>query len=501
MTGDENNLHFQPTVEFPRDSTTEQNQEKAAAVKRDSTRKPPMAFVEGSQASVGTESNELLRIRIRSASLALFALYLTFFVLSLFRIGRFNGLETTLELTFFWAHFAITAITGIVGFRLCTDCHIIRGMLRVTEMLIFGGSAVFFAILSYSAVIDSVSRGYVIPISGPWILLIFTYALFIPNTWQRASAVILPMAFIPVCILVSIRITSSEFKDIVRMEPEVRGIIFTSALVMFFGAMIAIWGVAMLGTLRRKVMEAKRLGQYKLKKLLGRGGMGEVHLAEHVLLKRPCALKLIRPEMAGDPNTLSRFEREVKSTAKLTHWNTVEIYDYGRAEDGTFYYVMEYLPGMNLDQLIEMHGPMSPGRVVFLLQQVCEALAEAHDKGLIHRDIKPGNIFAAQRGGRYDVAKLLDFGLVRTLLTEQDASLTAEGVITGSPLFLSPEQASGDEPVEQSDIYSLGAVAYFLLTGRAPFAYGNVMKVILAHASETPIDPSSLSPEISAELS
>jgi len=333
MSGDDPNLHIQATVELPRDSTSQQNDEPARAKreeqKRDSTRKPAMAFVEGSQASLRSEANELLRVRIRAASLALFALYLTFFVLSLFRIGRFDGLETTLEWTFFWAHFGITVITGLVGFRLCADCHIIRGMLRFTEMMIFGGSALFFAILSYSAVIDSVANGYIIPISGPWILLIFTYALFVPNTWQRASAVIIPMALIPVCILVSIRMTSMEFRDVIRMEPEVRGIIVTSALVMIFGAMIAIWGVSMLGTLRRKVMEAKRLGQYKLKKLLGRGGMGEVHLAEHVLLKRPCALKLIRPEMAGDPNTLSRFEREVKSTAQLTHWNTVEIYDYG----------------------------------------------------------------------------------------------------------------------------------------------------------------------------
>jgi hypothetical protein len=505
MSGDDPNLHIQATVELPRDSTSQQNDEPARAKreeqKRDSTRKPAMAFVEGSQASLRSEANELLRVRIRAASLALFALYLTFFVLSLFRIGRFDGLETTLEWTFFWAHFGITVITGLVGFRLCADCHIIRGMLRFTEMMIFGGSALFFAILSYSAVIDSVANGYIIPISGPWILLIFTYALFVPNTWQRASAVIIPMALIPVCILVSIRMTSMEFRDVIRMEPEVRGIIVTSALVMIFGAMIAIWGVSMLGTLRRKVMEAKRLGQYKLKKLLGRGGMGEVHLAEHVLLKRPCALKLIRPEMAGDPNTLSRFEREVKSTAQLTHWNTVEIYDYGRAEDGTFYYVMEYLPGMNLDQLVEMHGPMTPGRVVFLLQQVCEALAEAHDKGLIHRDIKPGNIFSAHRGGRFDVVKLLDFGLVRTLLADQDASLTAEGVIMGSPMFLSPEQAQGDEPVVQSDIYSLGAVAYFLLTARAPFEFDNVMKVILAHATQMPEKPSSLSSDIPEELS
>ena len=136
-------------------------------------------------------------------------------------------------------------------------------------------------------------------------------------------------------------------------------------------------------------------------------------LAEHLLLKRPCALKLIRPGDATDPRALERFEREVRLTAALSHPNIVEIYDYGRAEDGTYYYVMEYLNGLSLAELVERHGPLPPGRVVYLLRRVCGALGEAHAAGLIHRDIKPSNIFAARRGGLGDVAKLLDFGLVR----------------------------------------------------------------------------------------
>jgi serine/threonine-protein kinase len=141
--------------------------------------------------------------------------------------------------------------------------------------------------------------------------------------------------------------------------------------------------------------------------------MGEVYLAEHVLLKRPCALKGIRPERAGDPKNVQRFEREVHATAALSHPNTVEVYDYGHAADGTFYYVMEYLPGLNLHELVRRHGPLPPARVVHLLRQGCGALHEAHAAGLIHRDIKPGNIIVAKRGGMSDVAKLLDFGLVR----------------------------------------------------------------------------------------
>jgi serine/threonine-protein kinase len=258
-------------------------------------------------------------------------------------------------------------------------------------------------------------------------------------------------------------------------------------MLMTLCAVIAVWGVHTIGTLRRAAFEAKQLGQYRLKQRIGQGGMGQVYLAEHVLLKRPCAIKLIRPDKAGDAQSLARFEREVKATAKLTHWNTVEIFDYGRTDDGTFYYVMEYLPGLNLGQLVEMHGALPADRVIHLLMQTCDALAEAHRKNLIHRDIKPGNIFAANRGGVYDVAKLLDFGLAKPLVDMGDSALTQEGTITGSPLFMSPEQASGEgQPDARSDIYSLGAVAYYLLAGSPPFDGLNALKVMIAHVSKEP---------------
>jgi serine/threonine-protein kinase len=230
--------------------------------------------------------------------------------------------------------------------------------------------------------------------------------------------------------------------------------------------------------------------------------MGEVYLAEHLLLKRPCAVKLIRPEKAGDPRALARFEREVRETARLTHWNTIEIFDYGRTDDGTFYYVMEYLPGMNLEQLLEMHGPLPPERVIYLLGQVCDALAEAHSKGMVHRDIKPANIFAAHRGGVYDVAKLLDFGLVKASASAnaEDIRVTQDGMVAGSPLYMSPEQALGDTPDERSDIYALGLVAYTLLTGHPPFEDEKPIKILLAHAHENPKPPRELNPAIPLDL-
>jgi serine/threonine-protein kinase len=204
--------------------------------------------------------------------------------------------------------------------------------------------------------------------------------------------------------------------------------------------------------------------------------MGEVYLAEHRLLKRPCAVKLNHPERAGDAAALHRFEREVRATAQLTHPNTVEIYDYGHAEDGTFYYVMEYLPGLDLDDLVTRYGPVPPARAVHFLRQLCGTSQKAHAAGLVHRDIKPGNVLVCRHGGRHDVAKLLDFGLVQAAGARGDdpSRLTATGAVVGTPAYMAPEQARGAEAADvRSDLYSLGALGYFLSAGRPPFQGGH----------------------------
>jgi serine/threonine-protein kinase len=230
--------------------------------------------------------------------------------------------------------------------------------------------------------------------------------------------------------------------------------------------------------------------------------MGEVYLAEHLLLRRACAVKLIRPERCGDPTSLDRFEREVRVTATLTHPNTVQVYDYGRAQDGTFYYAMEYLPGMTLEQLVARHGPMPPGRAIHFLRQVCGALSEAHAAGLVHRDIKPGNIIVCQRGRLRDVAKLLDFGLVMAPggQTSAGAPVPDDG-IAGTPAYMSPEQAAGQQPLDaRSDLYSLGAVAYFLVTGEPPFPRGAVLLVLAARRDEPAAFPERLADELPADV-
>ena len=249
--------------------------------------------------------------------------------------------------------------------------------------------------------------------------------------------------------------------------------------------------------------EVNRFGPYRLKEKLGAGGMGEVYEAEHTLLERPCAIKFIRPGRGTDETALNRFEREVRVTAKLTHFNTVEIYDYGHTSDGTFYYVMELLPGLNLGELVKRHGPLPPERVVYFLRQVCGALCEAHAAGFVHRDITPANIFAASRGGVHDVAKLLDFGLVKQPTSEDATNPTTmpKGRFSGSPSYMSPEQATAYEEADaRSDIYSLGAVAYYLLTGRPPFSRKTLRQVLAAHKRDEVVAPSRLRDGLPGDL-
>jgi serine/threonine-protein kinase len=376
--------------------------------------------------------------------------------------------------------------------------------LRVAELVIFGCPALFFAIKAVQEAnyLLNMPAGHarLDQIVIPWVLLIFTYALFIPNTWQRAAAVLGAMGATPVAILAYLYALPA-FRQLAD-QPQYHG--FFSGQVMFLAisVMVGIVGVHTIGTLRREAFAARQLGQYRLKEKLGSGGMGEVYLAEHQMMKRPCAVKIIRAEKAGDPRMLARFEREVRQTAKLSHWNSIDIYDYGQTADGTFYYVMEYLPGHNIGEIVQEYGPIPAGRAIYLMDQVCAALAEAHGIGLVHRDIKPANIFCAYRGGVYDVVKILDFGLAKpTMDTSPDNQLTMEGTVTGSPLFMSPEQASGDDSLDgRSDIYSLGAVLYFMLTGQPPFMGDNPLKVMIAHASQEVVPPRQLNSSIPIEL-
>jgi serine/threonine-protein kinase len=212
------------------------------------------------------------------------------------------------------------------------------------------------------------------------------------------------------------------------------------------------------------------LGQYRLEREIGEGGMGRVFLARHALLKRPTAVKMLKPHMATD-EIVTRFEREAQLASQLLHPNTVEVYDYGRTPEGVFYYVMEYLEGETLDRIVGEHGPMPLGRALHVLKQICAALRVAHARSLVHRDVKPHNIMLCRRGGEYDVVKILDFGLVKDTSDGEQRDITQYQRVLGTPRYMAPERIRNPADADaRSDIYSVGAVAWFLVTGRELFA-------------------------------
>jgi len=236
--------------------------------------------------------------------------------------------------------------------------------------------------------------------------------------------------------------------------------------------------------LRSEIAKARRLGEYRLEDELGEGAMGTVYRATHGMLRRPTAVKLLRPEIAGE-ETVARFEREVRQTARLEHPNTIRIYDYGRTPQGAFYCAMELLDGEDLERILAAAGPMPEGRVRHVLEQVCASLGEAHAMDLVHRDVKLGNIVLCRRAGEHDVVKVLDFGLVKDLRNE-GVAVTQAGVLCGTPETIAPEVLSGGPPTPQSDVYAIGVVGVQLLTGNPPFEARNAAEMIAAHLREEP---------------
>ena len=258
---------------------------------------------------------------------------------------------------------------------------------------------------------------------------------------------------------------------------------------------IAIFGFTVLvarlrGEAQKAAIEAQQLGQYSLEEKLGAGAMGVVFKGRHAMLRRQTAIKLLDVDKVND-TSIKRFEREVQITCKLNHPSTIQIYDYGRTPEGVFYYAMEYLDGIELQQLVEQYGPQPGGRVIQILMQACGSLFEAHSQGLVHRDIKPANIMLNERGGLSDVVKVLDFGLVKAIDAQQQVAATDYRGLTGTPLYMSPESIQAPLTVDaRSDLYGLGAVGYYLLTGHTVFEAESIVDLCHKHVDEIPIEPS-----------
>jgi tRNA A-37 threonylcarbamoyl transferase component Bud32 len=460
-------------------------------------------LVRGVRRHLDDETQALLRQRLRACAVILFISVFAYWVRSLFLDDApMQGLE-----------FLISGALLVSIYQLSSGKGWSLRSLRRAEVGLFWSGSIFLCIYQFTLLRHKAHAGDATAALGAmkscviyFFGMIILYGTFIPNHWLRALKVVGPMALAPGIAPLILRFTDPDVRTINEHVATFEHV-SDNILMLVLGVIASTYGTHIINTLREEVYKARQLGQYRLKELLGKGGMGEVYLAEHRLLKRKCAIKLIRTDQQTDPNALIRFEREVRTTARLSHPHTIDVYDYGRSDEGTFFYVMEFLPGMNLSELVKRFGPLPAERAVYLLLQTCGALREAHEVGLIHRDIKPANIFAAQRGGQYDFAKLLDFGLVRTLKHPGESGVgnlpqqPVERGLSGSIHFMAPEQADPDQQTDQrSDIYALGATAYFLVTGKPPFIRSDGLQILQAHAREDVVPPSRLTASLAKDL-
>ena len=323
-------------------------------------------------------------------------------------------------------------------------------------------------------------------------------AILVPSR-PRRTLVLTALAFLPTIVVCIARHDPTTLLPGFTAAYQKQYMTLNTVLWSILGTTLATIVSRVTYGLRRQVAEANELGQYVLEEKIGGGGMGEVWRARHRLLIRPAAIKLIRPQPFGDPELLlRRFEREARATAALKSPHTVQLYDFGATEDGRLYYVMELLDGLDLDTLVDQYGPLPAERVVHLMRQVCSSLQDAHANGLVHRDIKPANVVVSRAGTTFDFAKVLDFGLVKLDAPRNGggdaARLSSEGATSGTPAFMAPEVVLGvDETDHRVDLYALGCVAYWLLTGKLVFEANSVVEMMFHHAHTPPARPSTRS--------
>jgi hypothetical protein len=313
---------------------------------------------------------------------------------------------------------------------------------------------------------------------------VLTRALIVPSTGRR-TAIVTAIATVPMTIGATVLPFVAEWPA----GKDVPGWGFIVGFLQIEGVaiLLAAAGSHIIYGLRRQVSAALQLGQYTTVRKIGEGGMGVVYLAHHDMLRRQTAVKLLHPDRIGHDN-MQRFEREVQHMSQLTHPNSVAVFDYGRSFDGVFYYVMEYLDGIDLQKLVSRYGKQPAERVRLIMIQVCGALQEAHDRGLVHRDIKPANIILCERGAMPDVAKVVDFGLATEVTTDTGASTQ---IIVGTPAYLAPELVTDPNAIGPAvDLYALGCVAYFLLTGKKVFEAKSDVDLCIQHVTKAPVPPS-----------
>jgi hypothetical protein len=438
--------------------------------------------------------DELRQFRLSRFGLVLSVICLGFIVVNVLLggwLGRFSFFSPSSAL-----QLVASAAFGLM-WLLLRGAPRSRQFVRIVELVtLLVGTAAFSAI---ALVVDMLANPDML-VRTLLTYMLLVYAVYVPST---ARHTLLVAGLMTVPMLTSIFIAFSAWDPALHDPPaapwpkgRIGDMAYPATLVTaFFWAIVVAMAASFSHTiygLRKAVRDIRKLGQYTLGEKLGEGGMGVVYRASHGMLRRPTAIKLLRPGR-NSAEALTRFEREVRRTAMLTHPNTVTVFDYGQTAEGTFYYAMELLEGASLQEIVDVDGPQPAERVIHLLEQVAGSLAEAHDAGLIHRDIKPGNILVVDRGGIADLVKVVDFGLVKDVRADgaAEATVTTDGTITGTPHYMAPETISAPDAVDgRTDIYALGAVGYWLLTGTHVFRGNTVMEVLAHHLHSAPEKPS-----------
>jgi serine/threonine-protein kinase len=440
-------------------------------------------------AASGLPPDLLARSARRLQVLALLYAFI-FFMAGIFPALLIAGDRDSFARFIFWAPAAISiaialVVAGVARSPRLPLAWVVHVGLAFQVVSSFGIAAAEFLDLSGFEASQHVGLSWV----AVWSLL---FTVVVPSPPRRAAvATLASVSSVP--LVVGFALTLHPLPGLTAPK-FFFGFVFPYLLV----ALMAYVGARVVYGLGREVTRARELGGYKLIERLGSGGMGEVWRAEHHLLARPAAIKLIRTDALGTSDTRrhrefqERFGREAQATASMRSPHTIELYDFGVANDGTFYYVMELLDGFDLETLVKRFGPVPPERAIAMLEDVCHSLGEAHANGLIHRDIKPANIFVCRYGREVDFVKVLDFGMVKSRSEGDDAQtqLTGDHGVAGTPAFMAPEQVLGHPVDARADIYAVGCVAYWLVTGQLVFTGRTAMETMMQHAQAAPTPPS-----------
>lgn len=354
-------------------------------------------------------------------------------------------------------------------------------LVRAIDIFVFSQAAALVSIMCTK------SGGLLSPYAAGIPVIMICRSAFSAQHWRDAVLPTVVAALVYPCIQVAnMALSAPAFDQLNDSTARVHGTVYL-ALISCTGVFSILGGHAR-WSLRRQVFHARSVGRYSIVRKLGSGGMGDVWTADHRGLKRQVAIKILRSGVQQDPIAVRRFEREAHALSQLTHPNTVRIFDFGVTPEGLWYYAMELLDGRDLAALVREQGPLEPRRVVHLMLQVSRALAEAHERGIVHRDVKPENVFVSTAGGEQDLVKVLDFGIAK--VARHGATLTEGGWFGGTPNYMSPEAARGADTDARSDVYSVGATMYFALTGRPPFVERNAAALLQAHLHQDPSSPS-----------